>query len=92
MALLVGVPVEVEGLAAIGLVGHDRIGAALVEPLPEPGAVVGGIAEQPGGRPGAPQQPLGRRAIVGLTARQEDGKKTASSIRQCVDLRIAPAS
>jgi hypothetical protein len=29
---------------------------------------------------------------VRLTATQEEGKKTALSICQCVDLRIAPAS
>lgn len=32
------------------------------------------------------------RAVVRLAAAHEDGKKTALSICQCADLRIAPAS
>jgi hypothetical protein len=44
------------------------------------GAVIGGIAEQHGRRLGAPDEAPSRRAIMGLAAGQEDGKKTASSI------------
>ncbi len=35
---------------------------------------------------------MGGRTIVGLAAAQEDGKKTAFSICDCVDFRVAPAS
>jgi hypothetical protein len=92
MPLLVGFLVEAERLDAVGPVGHDGLGATLIEPLAQLGAVIGGIAEQPDGRLGAPDEALSRRAIMSLAAGQQDGKKTASSISQCVDLRIAPAS
>ncbi len=92
MPLFVCSLVETEGLNAVGPVGHDGLGAAIVEPLPQLGAVIGGIPEQLSGRLGAPNEALSRRAVMGLAAGQEDGKKTASSICQCVDLRIAPAS
>jgi hypothetical protein len=92
MALPVGSLVEAERLDAVGPVGHDRLGAPIIEPLPQFGTVIGGIAKQPGGWLGAPDEALSRRAIVGLAAGQQDGKKTAFSICQCVDLRIAPAS
>jgi len=60
--------------------------------LPQVCAVVGGVANELGGCLGAPDEALGGRTIVRLAATQEDGKKTAFSICQCVDLRIAPAS
>jgi hypothetical protein len=71
---------------------HDGLGAAIFQPLPQVCAVVGGVAEQLGGCLGAPDQAPGGRTIVRLAAAQEDGKKAAFSICQCVDLRIAPAS
>ena len=92
MPLLVGCLVEGIGLEAIGPVGDDRRGAAIIEPLPQLGAVISGVAEELGGRLGPPDETLSRWTIMGLAARQEDGKKTAFSIRQCVDLRITPAS
>lgn len=92
MPLLVGGLVEAERLEAIGPVGHNGLGASPIEPVAQFGTVVGGIPEQLGCRLGAPDEALSRRAIVGLAAGQEDGKKTASSICQCVDLRVAPAS
>jgi hypothetical protein len=60
--------------------------------LPQFGAIVGLVAEKLAGRLGATHQTLGGRTIVCLAATQEDGKKTAFSICDCVDLRIAPAS
>ena len=92
MPVLVGFLVEAEWLDAVGPVGNNRLGATIIEPMPQLGAVISGVAEQLGGRLGAPDKALGRRTIMGLAAGQEDGKKTASSICQCVDLRIAPAS
>ena len=35
---------------------------------------------------------FGRRTIVRLAASQQDGKKTAFSICDCMDFRIAPAA
>ena len=92
MPLLVGFVVEAEWLDAVGPVGDNRLGAASIEPMPQLGAVISGVTEQLGGRLGASDKALGGRTIMDLAARQEDGKKTASSICQCVDLRIAPAS
>ena len=92
MALSVGCPVEAEGLDAVGPVGYDGLGPALVEPLPQLSAVIGFIPEQLAGRLGAADEALSGPAIMGLATGQEEGKKTASSICQCVDLRIAPAS
>lgn len=92
MSLLVGFFVETEGLLSVRPVRHNRLGAALFQPLPQFGTVVGLVAEQLGGGLGTTDQALGRRTIVGIATGQEDGKKTAFSICQCVDLRIAPTS
>lgn len=92
MPLLVRFLVEAEWLDAVGPVGDDRLGATIIEPMPQFSAVIGGVTEQLGGRLGASDKALGGRTIMGLATGQEDGKKTASSICQCVDLRIAPTS
>ena len=92
VALLVGFPVEAEGLFAVRLVGDDGLCAALAEPLPQLGAVVSSIAEHLSGCFGAPDQALGWRTIVCLAAGQQDGKKTALSVCDCVDFRIAPTT
>ena len=92
MSLFVGFLVEAERLLSVRPVGNDRLGTAIFQPLPQVGAVVGLVAEKLAGRPGTPNQPLDRRTVVRLTTTQEDGKKTALSICDCVDLRIAPAS
>jgi hypothetical protein len=90
--LFVGFLVEAEGLLAVRLVGNDGLGAAVVQPLPQRGAVVGLIPEELLSRLGPSDQVLGRWTIMGFTAAQQDGKKTAFSICDCVDFRIAPAS
>jgi hypothetical protein len=92
MALLVGFPVEAEGLLTVRLVGDDGFGAALAEPLPQFGAVISFVTKHLSGCFGTPDQALGWRTIVGLAAGQQDGKKTALSICDCVDFRIAPAA
>ena len=92
MALLVGLPIEAEGLLTVGLVGNDGFGAAIIEPLAQFGAVVGPVAEKLLGRFVAPDQALCRRTIMGLAACQQDGKKTAFSICDCMDFRVAPAA
>jgi hypothetical protein len=68
MALLVGCPVEAEGLFAVRLVGNDGFGAALAEPLPQFGAVISSVAEHLSGCFGAPDQTLGWRTIVCLSS------------------------
>lgn len=92
MALSVGFFAEAERLLAVGLIGNDGLGAAIVQPLTQFGAVVSLIAEKLLCRFGAPDQTLGRWTVVRLTTAQEDGKKTAFSICDCVDFRIAPTS
>ncbi len=92
MALLVGFSVEAERLFAVRLVWNDGFGAAFDEPLAQLGAVVGFVAEHLLGPLGAPDQALRRGAIVCLAAGQQDGKKTALSICDCVDFRVAPAA
>ena len=92
MALLIRLSVEAEWLFAVRFVGNDGFGTALAEPLPQFGAVIGSVAEHLFGCFGAPDQPLGWRTIVRLAAGQQDGKKTALSICDCVDFRVAPAT
>ena len=92
MSLLIGLPIEAEGLFTVDLVGNDGLGATVFEPLPQRSAVVGLIAEKLLGRFGSADDAFSQRTIVRLAATQKDGKKTAPSIRDCVDLRIAPAS
>ena len=92
MALLVGFSIEAEGLLAVRLVGNDGFGAALAQPLAQFGAIIGSVAEHLSGRFGASDQTLRRRTIMCLAAGQQDGKKTALSICDCVDFRVAPAA
>jgi hypothetical protein len=92
VAPLVGSPVQAEALLSIGFVGNDDFGASLAEPLPQFGAAWSSVAKYLFGGFGAPDEVLGWRAIVCLAAGQQDGKKTALSICDCVDFRIASAT
>ena len=92
MSLPVRPLVEAEGLLPSGGVGDDGLGAAILQPPAKLGAVVRFVPEQPLGRFGATDEPRGRRAVVGLTAGQQEGKKTAFSICDCMDFRVAPAA
>jgi hypothetical protein len=92
VSLSVGFPVEAERLFAVRPVGNDGLDATLFQPLPQFGTIVGLVTEKLDGRLGATDQTVGRRTIVRFAAAQEDGKKTAFSICDCMDLRIAPAS
>ena len=92
MSLFVGPFVEAERLLSIGPVRNDGLGAALFQPVSQLGAVISLVAKQPGGRLDAANEALGRRTVMCFAAGQEDGKKTAFSICECVDLRVAPAA
>jgi hypothetical protein len=92
VSVLVGFLVEAERLLAVRPVGDDGPRATIFEPLSQFSAVISLVAEKLPGRPCAADQALGGRTIVRLAATQEDGKKTAFSICDCVDLRIAPAA
>ena len=84
--------VEAEGLYAVRLVRNDGLGASLLQPLAQFRAVVGPIADEFLGRVDPTDQARGRRAVVRLASGQQDGKKTALSICECVDFRVAPAA
>jgi hypothetical protein len=56
------------------------------------GTVIRSVAEKFLCRFGAPDQALRGRTIVRLAAGQKDAKKTALSICDCVDFRVAPAA
>jgi hypothetical protein len=92
VALPVCLFVEAERLLAVRLVGNDSVGASLFQRLAQLCAVVGSVADEPLGRVGSTDQARGRRAVVRLTSGQQDGKKTALSICDCVDFRVAPAA
>ena len=92
MALSVGFLVEAERLLAVGLVGNDGFGAAILQPLSQWGAVIGLVAEKLRSSFDATDQPRGGWTIVRLAAGQQEGKKTAFSICECMDLRVAPSA
>jgi hypothetical protein len=92
VSLFVGVPVEAEGLLSIGLVGYDGPCATVFQPSSQRRTVVGFVAEKLAGCSGATDEARSGRAIVRFAAAQQDGKKTAFSICDCVDLRIAPST
>ena len=92
MPLPVGFLVEAERLLAVGLVGNDGLGAAILQPLSERRAVISLVAEKLRGRLDATNQALGGWAIVRLATGQQEGKKAAFSICECVDLRVAPSA
>jgi len=88
----VGSPVEAERLLAIGFVWDDGRCPALVKPLAQFGAVIGPVAKQLLCRFDTFYETLRWRTIMCLSASQQDGKKTALSICDCVDFRVAPAT
>ena len=92
MSFFVRPPVEAEGLLAVRSVWNNGLGAAILEPLAQWCAVIGFVTEKLLGDLGTADQPFGRGTVVCVAAGQEDGKKTAFSICDCVDFRIAPAS
>jgi hypothetical protein len=92
MTPFVGSLVEAEGLLAIGLVRNDGRCSTPNEPFAQFRTIIGFIAKQFLRRFGALDETLCGRTIVGLTARQQDGKKTAFSICDCMDFRVAPAT
>ena len=92
MTLFVGFLVEAEGLFPVRSIRNDGLGATIFEPLSQLCAVISLVAEKLFGRFGSADYALGHGALMRLATAQEDGKKTAFSICDCVDLRIAPAT
>jgi hypothetical protein len=92
MAAFVGFLVEAEGVLPVGQTWDNGFRAAVRKPVAQFCAVIGLVSEQLSRRLGSADQAFCYGAIMRLAARQEDGKKTAFSICDCVDLRIAPAA
>ena len=92
MTLFVGFSVEAEWLLAIALIGDDRLCAAIFQALAQLGTVVGSVTQEFLGSFAPADQTLRHRTVVRLAAGQEEGKKTAFSICNCVDFCIAPAA
>jgi len=89
---LVRFPVEAERLLAVRFVGNDGLGTASFQPVPQIGAVIGSISKELLGGLRSPDQALRWRAIMRFAAGQQEGKRTAFSICDCMDFRIAPAA
>lgn len=92
VALLVGPFIVAERIFASGQAGNNGFRSSVCEPLTQLCAVVSLVSEQLFRRPGPADEAFRYGSIVRLAAGQEDGKKTAFSICECVDLRIAPAA
>lgn len=92
MSFLIGFFVESERLFPVASVGDDGSRAAIFQPVPKLRAVIGFVAEELFRRRASADQAFRYRTIMRLAAGQEEGKKTAFSICDCVDLRIAPAT
>jgi hypothetical protein len=82
----------VERLDAVRFVWNDGGCASSFEPLSKGCTVKGFVAEKFLRSLGAADQAFGNGTIMGFAARQQDGKKAAFSICDCVDFRIAPAA
>jgi len=65
VSLLVGFSVEAEWPLSVRLVGNDRLGTALVQPLAQGCAIISPVTEKFLGRLGTTDQPLGMRLVAG---------------------------
>jgi len=92
MTPFVGLLVEAEGQFSVGFVGDDWRGPATLEPVPQFRTVVSAVAKQLLGWSGSADQSLRRRTIMRLPTGQQEGQKTAFSICDCMDFRVAPAA
>ncbi len=92
MARFIGLAVEAERLFAVGFVWDDGRRSPLLKPLAQFGTVIGPVAKQLLCRFGPLYETLRWRTIMRLSTGQQDGKKTAFSICDCVDFRVAPAT
>jgi hypothetical protein len=86
---LVEVIVETERLLAA--VWDNRLGSTLMQLVAQLGAIVGLVTEHVFRRLHSADKPLRDRAVVCFTSGQQDGDEAPFS-RECVNLRVAPAS
>lgn len=92
VAAFVSLLIEAEGVLPVGQTWDNGFRAAVCKPLAQLCAVISLVPEQLSRRLGSADQAFRYGAMMRLPTRQEDGKKTAFSICDCVDLRIAPAA
>ena len=92
VAAFVSFLVEAEGMLPVGQTWDDGFRAAVCKPVAQLCAVISLVPEKLTRRLGSADQAFCYGAIMRLATRQEDGKKTAFSICDCVDLRIAPTA
>ena len=92
MPLFVGLPIEAERCFRLDLLGTTALVPRPFSHCRNSALSISLVAEKLPGCFGTADQALGRRTIVRLAAAQQDGKKTALSICDCVDFRIAPAT
>ena len=92
MPFAIGFFVEAAAALAVRFVGYDGPCATVFQPFPQVVAVVGFITQELLCRLGSADETLRDRVIMRLATGQENGKKTALSICNCVDFRIAPAA
>ena len=92
MTKLVRRAINAEGVFAGGPVGNNGLGSPLLQPAAQLGTVIGSVPAQHFGSFSLTDQILSRGAIVRFATSQQDGKKTAFSIRDCMDFRISPAA
>ncbi|MGA9134447.1 MAG: hypothetical protein WB384_20795, partial [Candidatus Sulfotelmatobacter sp.] len=91
-AQLVETLAEAERLFPVAAIWNDRLGSALIQFLAQFNAVVGLVAEHPFRSLHPADQALRDRAVMRLAAGQQDGEKAPFSIRERVNLRVAPSA
>ena len=79
---------KTERLLPVAAVRDHRLGSLGIQFLAQFGAVVGLVTEHALGVLHSADKALRDRAIVRLTASQEDGEETPFSICKCVYLRV----
>jgi hypothetical protein len=82
---------DAEWLLSVAAVRKDWPGSAIFQPLTQFGAVMGLVADEALRCFACGDEPFWG-AVIRFAAGQEDGEKAAPSIRECRDLRVAPAS
>ena len=92
MPLTILLLAEPELTFAIAFVGYDSFRAAPTQAVSQGGAVVGFVAQHPSRWLYLLDQVLGRGTIVRLAAGEQNAQKTAFSIADCMDLRVASAT
>jgi hypothetical protein len=89
---LIETRVEAERLFSAAPVGNDRLRSTILQLRTQPSTFICLVAYQVFRCFAFVDEPLRRRAVMCFAAGQQDGEKTALSICECMDFRIAPSS